>query len=490
MPLKNKVQLITYPDSLGGSLSRLDELLDKYFVDIFSGGIHILPPYPSSGDRGFAPLSYFEIDPRFGSWEDIHRISERFDIMLDLMVNHISRQSPYFLDFQQRGRRSEYADLFITLDKVWADGVVPAEDLARIFLRRPEHPFADIQILETGKTERVWATFGTRDWSEQIDLDVNSPAAQKLFREILLHMSRNGVRLLRLDAVAYTVKKPGTSCFFVEPEIYIFMNWFKGEAASLGIELLPEVHAHPSIQSRLSEHGFWVYNFILPLLVLHTLESRSSLPLQQHLQNCPRRQFTMLDCHDGIPVLPDIEGILEVEQAEKLVEVCTQRGANLSRIYSPSFRQGERFDAHQINCTYYSALEKDEQAYIAARAIQLFSPGVPQVYYVGLLAGENDQAGVELSGEKRAINRRNFSIAEVEQALHKPVVQRLLELIRFRNEYPAFNGRFQVVDTSEELLVLAWHDGSHECLLKVDLNSRRSVITYRDGEGRVRYFKP
>jgi sucrose 6(F)-phosphate phosphorylase len=490
VPVKNKVQLITYPDSLGGNLPNLEGLLKMHFSDIFSGGVHILPPYPSSGDRGFAPVSYFDIDPSFGSWENIRRIGEHFDILLDLMVNHISRRSPYFFDFQKRGRSSVFADLFITLDKVWPGGVVPPQDLSRIFLRRPEHPFADIPISQTGETERVWATFGSRDWSEQIDLDVTSPVTQHLFREILLHMSGNGVKVLRLDAVAYITKKPGTSCFFVEPEIYTFLDWFNQEAASLGIELLPEVHAHASIQSRLSEHGYWVYNFILPLLILHTLENRSSLRLRQHLKACPRRQFTMLDCHDGIPVLPDIEGELPVEQVEKLVEVCLQRGANLSRIYSPDHKQQVGFDVHQINITYFSALAEDDEAYIAARAIQLFSPGIPQIYYVGLLAGENDPASVEKTGEKRAINRQDFSVSAVEQALQKPVVQRLLQLIRFRNGYPAFEGHFQVLETSDELLVLTWQAGPHECLLKVDLNERKTVITYRDYQGRIQYFIP
>lgn len=490
MTIRNKVQLITYPDSLGGNLSRLNYQLQNHFQDIFPGGVHILPPYPSSGDRGFAPLSYFEIDPDLGSWEDIRRISQGFDIMLDLMVNHISRHSPHFIDFQKRGRRSEYADMFITLDKVWPEGTSPDEDISRIFLRRPEHPFLDVHISETGSIERVWATFGARDWSEQIDLDVNSPATQILFQEILLHMSQQGIKILRLDAVAYVTKKRGTSCFFVEPDIYAFLDWFKGEADSVGIELLPEVHAHSSIQSRLSEHGYWVYNFILPLLVLHTLETRSSQKLRQHLKTCPQRQYTMLDCHDGIPVLPDIEGVLDIDEAEKLVQVCVERGANLSRIFSPSQKQQGSFDVHQINCTYYSALDKNEDAYIAARAIHLFSPGIPQVYYVGLLAGENDLVGVERTGEKRAINRYNYSVAEVEQALQKPVVQRLLSLIRFRNEHPAFHGSFQVLDTSEDHLVMTWMSGEGECLLKVDLNTSQSVITYRNSKGKVEYFKP
>jgi len=220
MTIKNQVQLITYADSLGGDLKRLEQLLDQYFTDIFRGGIHILPPFPSSGDRGFAPMTYFEIEPSFGSWDDVRRIGQRFDVILDLMVNHISRQSEYFKDFVRKGRKSIYADLFITLDKVWPGGDPPPADVAKIFLRKPDHPFSDIVIEETGQTERVWTSFGTRDWSEQVDLDVQSPLTRRLFTDILDFMSRQYVSMLRLDAIGYVIKKPGTSCFFVEPEIY------------------------------------------------------------------------------------------------------------------------------------------------------------------------------------------------------------------------------------------------------------------------------
>ena len=135
MAVKNLVQLITYPDSLGGSLKALDQVLHRYFPGIFQGGIHILPPFPSSGDRGFAPLTYLEIEPQFGSWEDIRRIGKSSAVMLDLMVNHISLQSSYFQDFLNKGRRSQFADLFITLEKMWPDGKPSEKDLSRIFLR-------------------------------------------------------------------------------------------------------------------------------------------------------------------------------------------------------------------------------------------------------------------------------------------------------------------------------------------------------------------
>src|SRR5690554_452372 len=162
MTVKNKVQLITYPDSLGGNLGVLNNILRKYFSDIFKGGVHVLPPFPSSGDRGFAPTTYFEIEPSFGSWEDIKEIGKKFDVMLDLMVNHISRKSNYFQDFLENGRKSKYVDLFITLDKLWENGQPVQRDISKLFLRR-EVPYSTYTIEKIGKKERVWTTFGKTD---------------------------------------------------------------------------------------------------------------------------------------------------------------------------------------------------------------------------------------------------------------------------------------------------------------------------------------
>jgi sucrose phosphorylase len=244
------------------------------------------------------------------------------------------------------------------------------------------------------------------------------------------------------------------------------------------------------MQSKLAAHGYWVYDFVLPLLMLHTLQTGSSERLRNYLRTCPRRQFTMLDCHDGIPVQPDLDGILTVEESQAVVAASLQRGANLSRIHSDQHQSRPGFDAHQINCTYFSALDCDPQAYLTARAIQFFAPGVPQVYYVGLLAGENDVAAVQRTGEGRAINRRNYSVEEVEQALQEPVVQRLIRLIEFRNEYSAFDGDFAILESDDHTLRLSWKKHQQQCTLTVDLNSRFSVIEYRDTAGAVRTYTP
>jgi len=479
MTVKNKVQLITYPDSLGGDLKTLNSVLLKYFSDIFKGGIHILPPFPSSGDRGFAPLTYLEIEPTFGSFDDIRSIGENFDVLLDLMVNHISKKSIYFQDFLKNGRKSEYADLFITLDKVWKDGNPVKGDVSKMFLRRNE-PFSSFTIAKTGSIEKVWTTFGKENPSEQIDIDINSQKTRKLLTDFLVNFKEQNIKMVRLDAVGYIIKKLGTSCFFVEPEIYEFIDWITGVANSLGIELLPEVHAKYSTQFKLAKHGNWIYDFILPYMILDTLINKSSGNLLEYLEVRPHKQFTMLDCHDGIPVKPDLDGLVSSADAKKLVDICIKRGSNLSLIYSDDQKDKDGFDVHQIRCSYYSVLNCDDDAYLAARAIQFFAPGIPQVYYVGLLAGKNDDEKVESTGEGREINRHNFSTTEIDEAMEKEVVQRLLQLIRFRNEYPAFNGEFKVLPCFEQEINLSWQKGDKSCILKIDLNNNRSVIEYID----------
>ena len=487
--MKNKVHLITYPDSLGGNLSALSQVLDKYFPGVF-GGIHLLPPFPSTSDRGFAPVTYKEIDPRFGSWQDVQKLSASHDVLLDFMVNHISRHSDYFQDFVRSGRESRYADLFITLDKVWPDGRPVEADVQKIFLRRPLHPFLDVIIEKDASTEKIWATFGKAEESEQIDIDVNSQAGREFIRETLAFMASQGVSTIRLDAVAFVIKRAGTNCFLVEPQMSEFLSWIHQQAHALNIALLLEVHTQPEIQAQLAGQGYWVYNFVLPLLVLHTILYSTSEALKVHLAAAPRRQITMLDCHDGIPVQPDINGVLDAASARRIVQYCEERGANISRIYSKDHQGDQGFDAHQINCTYYSALDCDEDAYILARAIQFFAPGIPQVYYVGLLTGENTPGEIDLQADRRAINRYNFSIQEINERIKIPVVQRLLKLIRFRNECPAFDGEFSVADCEDHRLILGWMNKHHKVLLNVDLFTRKYKITWENSFGETVEFTP
>jgi sucrose phosphorylase len=323
----------------------------------------------------------------------------------------------------------------------------------------------------------VWTSFGSADWSEQVDLDVNSPATRQLISEWLRFLASQDVRFVRLDAVGYVVKKPGTSCFMVEPEIYDFLAWVASEAASCGLTVLPEVHDVYSTHQRLGDHGLWTYDFVLPGLVLHAFETGDATRLADHLRQSPDRVFTTLDCHDGIPVRPDLDGILEPAEMLGLADLVERRGGNVNRILSSAHDAG--VDVHQLNCTYYSALACDDDRYLAARAIQLFARGVPQIYYVGLLAGENDDAAMARSGDGRAINRHDYTSEEVERALSRPVVARLHELIRLRNAHPAFEGSLRVEKLGASRLQLTWRNDPWSCSLDVDVASGHLTVDDR-----------
>ncbi len=459
-------QLLTYPDSLGGSIAHVTQLLRGPLAGDFAG-VHILPPFPSSGDRGFAPIDYRQIDRRFGTWHDIADLGRDHEVLLDLMVNHISRRSTEFTDFLRRGRASRYADLFITIDKIWPHGDPPPEDIARIFLRKPDDPFTSFTIEETGETETVWTTFGFGGRVEQIDLDLTAEATRELIRGWFEWFAGHGVSIVRLDAVGYVVKQPGTSCFMVEPQVYEVLDWLITAAAEYGLAVLPEIHDVPATHRELSRRGYWTYDFVLPGLLLHAFHERDATRLAQHLGDAPEQRFTLLDCHDGIPVRPDLDGILTPAQMSALAEGIEAGGGNINRILGDA---GDGPDIHQLNCTYYSALGAHDERYLAARAIQLFARGVPQLYYVGLLAGENDLEAVARTGEGRSINRHDFTEAEIAAALDRPVVRRLLELVRLRREHPAFEGEL-VVEGAGSTLRMTWTTSERRAALQADLDS-------------------
>jgi sucrose phosphorylase len=302
-----------------------------------------------------------------------------------------------------------------------------------------------------------------------VDLDLRADATRRLIAGWFEGLAAHGVRMVRLDAVGYVVKRAGTSCFMVEPEIWEVLGWLRTVAAGMGMLVLPEVHDVYATHARLSAHGYWTYDFVLPGLVLLAFDTGDARRLAEHLARSPERQVTTLDCHDGIPVHPDLEGILSPAEMARLAERVIARGGNVNRLLSATRTDG--LDVHQLNCTYYSALGEDDERYLAARAIQLFARGIPQVYYVGLLAGTNDQGAVERTGEGRAINRHDYPEAEVSSALERPVVRRLLDLLRLRASHPAFGGELTVETPTPTSLRLSRSAGQHRCVLTVDLAS-------------------
>lgn len=471
MPIRNKVNLITYPDSLGGNLLELHYVLRRYLSQAV-GGVHLLPFYPSSADRGFSPLTYDEVDPAFGTWEDIEMIGRDFDLTYDFMVNHISRQSVYFQDYIEKGPDSEYADMFLSFNKLSPNGEIGEDVLAKVYTRKPRPPYTMIQRAD-GSREKLWCTF---DY-EQIDIDLKSPKTKEVIRNFLIRLARTNAKMIRMDAIAYITHELGTNCFFLEPQIWDILEWLKEYIAPFDTIMLPEVHEHYSYHLKIASKGYWTYDFALPMLVLHTLYHHTSEQLKNWFRICPRHQLTTLDTHDGMGVV-DVEGLLTPEEIERTLEGLDEKGSNTRKIYSGA--EYQNLDIYQVNCTFYSALECNDDSYIAARTIHFFAPGIPQVYYVGMLAGENDIELVERTKNGRDINRHNYSLDEIAVEIEKPVVQRMLRLMEFRNSYPAFDGQFVIKEAPDDHLELAWNQSPYHATAHIDLQTYKSEITYYD----------
>jgi len=478
--------LIAYVDRLsGGGFARLNQLLKGPLAGVF-GGAHLLPFFtPIDGaDAGFDPIDHAQVDSRLGIWDDVRALSGTVELVADLIVNHISSSSPQFLDFSRKGPASQYAGMFLTFDRVFPQGARES-DLLAIYRLRPTLPFSPI-VLDSGERKLFWTTFNP----EQVDIDVRHPQAEAYLDSILRKFQAAGIKMMRIDAVGYAIKKPGTSCFMI-PETFDFIAELTEKARALGIEVLVEIHSHYLKQVEIARKVDWVYDFALPPLVLHALFNRDSRPLAQWLSISPRNAVTVLDTHDGIGVIdagPDENGepgLLSPVEIDSLVETIHQRSGGQSR--KATGAAASNLDLSQVNCTFLDALGGSEAEYLIARALQFFAPGIPQVYYVGLLGGTNDMELLARTGVGRDINRHYYAIAEIETALRQPLVQKHIELIRLRNTHPAFGGEFHVEAPEKNLLEMKWNQNEHWIKLNLDLSVPAASITGSDLEKKIEY---
>ncbi len=483
--MKNQAQLITYVDRLsGGGFRALQSLLEGRLAGVF-GGAHLLPFFDpiDAADAGFDPTDHTRVDPRLGTWADVRALGGTVELVADLIVNHISSSSPQFLDFSRHGSRSPYAGMFLTYDRVFPAGATEA-DLLGIYRPRPTLPFTVMTLL-SGERRILWTTFNP----QQVDIDVRDPRAAAYLESILREFQAAGVRMIRLDAVGYAIKKPGTSCFMI-PETFGFIAELTARARTLGIEVLVEIHSHYLKQIEIARQVDWVYDFALPPLVLHALYTKDPRPLARWLSISPRNAVTVLDTHDGIGVIDvgadaaGTPGLLLPGEIDALVETIHERSRNESR--QATGAAASNLDLYQVNCTFYDALGQSDVEYLIARALQVFAPGIPQVYYVGLLAGTNDMELLSRSGVGRDINRHYYTPAEVEAALEAPVVRRQIELIRFRNAHPAFGGDIEIDTPSECRLVITRRRPPDWAQLDVDLSAGRASITCTGADRSVR----
>jgi sucrose phosphorylase len=327
--------------------------------------------------------------------------------------------------------------------------------------------------LKNGQKRLLWTTFT----NQQVDINVNHPQGWAYLQSVLQTLYANNIRMVRLDAVGYAIKKAGTSCFMI-PETFAFIEALAQEARTLGIEVLVEIHSYFRQQIEIARQVDRVYDFALPPLILHALFRRTARYLKQWLAISPRNAITVLDTHDGIGVIDigadgtdprEHPGLIPPEEVDALVERIHINSNGQSQ--QATGAAASNLDLYQVNCTFYDALGRNDHDYLLARAIQFFAPGVPQVYYVGLLAGENDMALLAKSGVGRDINRHGYTAEEIDQALQRPAVQSLFELIRFRNRHPAFDGTFSLPESGESAITLRWDNGDAWAMLEANFAS-------------------
>ncbi|MDY6984751.1 MAG: sucrose phosphorylase, partial [Pseudomonadota bacterium] len=308
---------------------------------------------------------------------------------------------------------------------------------------------------------------------------------------ILRSFAANGIDMVRLDAVGYAIKEAGTRCFML-PATFDFIRALSVQVHALGMEVLVEIHSHYRKQIEIARLVDWVYDFALPPLMLHAFAFRTARPLQHWLKIRPHNALTVLDTHDGIGVIDiggdgDKPGLVPPAELDALVESIHRNSKEQSR--EATGAAASNLDLYQVNCTYYSALGCNDRRYLMARALQFFVPGIPQVYYVGLLAGENDMQLLQRSGTGRDINRHYYTDAEIDAALQRPVVAQLCALIRLRNTHAAFHGSFSLPACTDTALTLRWDKGNAFAELQVDFYSDACVMRVSDGDG-IREFDP
>ena len=318
----------------------------------------------------------------------------------------------------------------------------------------------------------------SRGYLGQMDLNIKSPLVWEHYKETLKKLAGYGAKIVRLDAFAYAPKEPGSRNFLNEPGTGELLEQVKEIADQHNIMLLPEIHASygEKIYETLAGKGYMSYDFFLPGLVIYAIEHKNGDVLArwaEELTSKKIRTVNMLGCHDGIPLL-DLKGFLPDEDIEGLITILTKRGGYVKNLH------GQKNMYYQVNATYYSALGEDSQKMLFARALQIFMPGKPQVWYLDLFAGKNDYKAVEMagSGGHKEINRTNITKEQAEEALERDIVKKQLELLHFRNTCQAFGFDAELeINENGSCLEFKWSKNGAEAVLKADFETYQYEVT-------------
>ncbi len=317
-----------------------------------------------------------------------------------------------------------------------------------------------VELLESG-----------RRYLGQMDLNIKSDLVWEHYRNTLKALSGYGARIVRLDAFAYAPKEPGKKNFLNEPDTWDVLEKVKKLADEFGVSLLPEIHASykEGIYETVADKGYMTYDFFLPGLLIYAIEKKDGTILAKwanEIQEKKIRVVNMLGCHDGIPLL-DLKGILADEDIEEMIQTIVGRGGFVKDLH------GAKNMYYQVNATYYSALGDDDKKMLFARAIQMFMPGKPQVWYLDLFAGKNDHEAVKRAGAggHKEINRTNLTMAQIEDAMNKDVVKKQLELLRLRNTNPAFGFDAKLdIKLDGSVVTFTWTNGENKATLEADFS--------------------
>jgi len=451
---QDDILLITYGDSIVSAgkspLLALQEFLAEYVGDAISG-IHILPFFPFSSDDGFSVTDFHRVNPDLGDWHDIERLEKHYDLMADLVINHVSRHHPWFVNYLKNDEPGK--DYFIAAD--------PRADLSSVI--RPRSTPLLTEVLSADGFRHVWTTFS----EDQVDLDFRNPRVLVEMIRVFVFYLQKGIRILRLDAIAFLWKQAGTSCQHL-PETHEIVKLLRtlGTAINPGFLLLTETNV-PN-RENLSYFGdgdeaHMVYQFSLPPLLLYTLHSGNAVYLMKWLASLPETGstctfFNFTASHDGIGIRP-LEGLLPASAVKELLESMQRYGGRVSLKRNPDGSES----VYEINITYFDAMKgtsggmDDYQAerFLCSQLIMLGLKGIPALYIHSLLATPNDYEGVSLTGRARSINRRKYTDEEIKSLLKEGTISRRV-----------CNGLKKAMHVRKEQL--AFHPGSHQEILAAD----------------------
>ncbi len=490
--------LNTYPDSVGGRLSGLAAMLEREELKDAFTSLYILPSlYHSDLDRGFCVMDY-DLNEELAQQDDLERLRALgIGLKLDFVLNHASVMSPQFQDLLAKGEASGYRDFFIDWNRFWegcgemtADGYIQPEPryIENMFFRKPGLPILMVRFPD-GREIPYWNTFYQKVWEEngerkylgQMDLNIRSPRVWEFYEQTLARLAGYGAKIIRLDAFAYAPKTPGKKNFMNEPETWEVLERVRALADRYGLRLLPEIHASygEGVYREIAGRGYATYDFFLPGLIIDAMEHRTGEYLARWARELVESRIStvnMLGCHDGIPML-DLKGLLSDERIEGLIDVLVARGGYVKNLH------GAKNMYYQVNATYYSALGEDDRKMLLARAVQLFMPGKPQVWYLDLFAGRNDYAAMERAGKDghKEINRTNLSAGDVGERLALDVVQKQLSLLRMRSTCGVFSPEAAISAQAEgSRLALQWERGDETALLDADFSDSSFRIAIRN----------